>query len=157
MDLDNVPEHARPGLLAMNANKPLAHLSKENKPAFARSIADRYLDGEEIADIAVEYKVTTPRLYQLLVEGDSDAWRSAQSAKALQAFQVTLDAMNASEDGLSLARAREAHKSAQWQLEKLLRRLYGEDKTAVNINAAGQVAIQVVSYSESQRTIEDKS
>lgn len=147
--MDNVPAHAKAGLAVMNANKPLAYLTKETKPAFARALADRYVDGEEIADLATEFQVTTPRLYQLLVEGDSDAWRSAQSAKALQAFQETLQAMNASEDGLSLARAREAHKSAQWQLEKLLRRLYGDDKTAVNINAAGQVNIQIVDYSQS--------
>ncbi|MCR4298098.1 MAG: hypothetical protein NUV75_04985, partial [Gallionella sp.] len=137
----------RAGLLAMNAGKPLAHLTDTTRPVFARMLASRYLDGEDIASLAVEYDVTRDRLYQILVEGDSDAWRSAQSAKALTAFQDTKEQLESAPDGLSLARARELHKSAQWQLEKLLRRLYGDDKTAINVNAAGQVSIQIVSYS----------
>jgi len=151
--LANVPAHARAGLTKMNAGKPLAHLTDKTRPDFAREIASRYLDGEEIGDMATEYGVTRDRLYQILVEGDQDAWRSAQSAKALGAFQDTLKELHAAPDGLSLARARETHRSAQWQLEKLLRRLYGDDKTAINVNAAGQVSIQIVDYS-AQRTIE---
>ena len=132
----------------MNAGKPLAHLTKETKPQFARDIVERYLDGEEIADLARELHVTSDRLYQLLIEGDSESWRSAQAAKALNSFFTTRAEMKQSQDGLGFARAREGHKSAQWELEKVLRRIYGDDKTAINVNAAGNVQIQVVSFSE---------
>jgi hypothetical protein len=36
-------------------------------------------------------------------------------------------------DALSLARAREKVRSAQWELERLLRRLYGQDRE-INVN-----------------------
>ena len=139
-------EHWQNGLQAMNQNKPLAHLNKETRPIFARSVLNRYLDGEDMQDIAKEFGIKRARLYQIIVEGDSEAWREAQSAKALQAFEDTLQALHDASDGLELARARETHKSAQWQLEKLLRRLYGDDKAAISINAAGNVSIAVVSY-----------
>ena len=148
MDLSNVPEHTKVGLLAMNSQDPLSHLSAKTRPDFARSIVSRYLDGEEIEDMASTIGVTPGRLYQILIEGDSEAWRSAQASKALEAFRSTFKELEGATNGLMLARARETHKSAQWQLEKLLRRLYGDDKTAINVNAAGNVTIQVVSFSD---------
>lgn len=144
--IDHVPPNARAGLIAMNVGKPLAHLTDATRPAFARTVCSRYLDGEQMQNLADEFGVTRMRMYQILIEGDSDAWRSAQSSKALALFEDTLAELNAAPDGLSLARARETHKSAQWQLEKLLRRLYGDDKTAIQINAEGQVSVQIVSF-----------
>lgn len=149
-DLSHVPERARPGLQAMNSGKPIGMISQQEKKELVASWIARYIDGEEIQTLANELGLTRPRLYQLLTEIDADSWRSAQSAKALTKFEDTLAALNSASDGLTLARAREAHKSAQWELERLLRRLYGEDKSQINVSGEG-ITIQLVSFAEQQK------
>lgn len=96
----HVPAHCRAGLAAAHAGLPLAHLTDQTRPAFAASVCERYLDGEEICDIAAQYGVTRHRLYQILLAGDADAWRSAQAARALAAYQDTMEEMRVAPDAL---------------------------------------------------------
>jgi hypothetical protein len=114
----------------MNANTALA---KIDKPSLARECIERYLDGTELAEIALEYAVSRPRLYQILTEHAEPQWKSAQAAFALHEYELAETGLRTAPDGLELARAREQVKSAQWKLERVLRRIYGQDATSINI------------------------
>ena len=153
MDLDNVPEHARPGLLAMNAT---ARLPEEQKKLAADAI-DLMREGMLLGQIAERLGCSTGRVSQLVMDFYPEEWKKAKTAanmiryeKAQQEFDNDgTDPEKGSLDGLKLAYARERAKFAHIMLQATRRDMFDlSDKTAVNINAAGQVAIQVVSYSE---------
>ena len=112
-----------------------------DKPAVAQSAIVRYLNGEDATKIAETHQITRQRLYQVMSETDPEGWRQAQAARALAEFDRTYEAMRDASDPLSLARAREMHKSAQWVMERLLRKLYGDTKqddrgVSITVNVA---------------------
>jgi hypothetical protein len=104
-------------------------------------ILQRYLADESIEGIAKEYGVTRVAMNQLLLHKATEEWKSAQIARA----QVRLERAREDRDrikqrlskktdkaaretlALSLARVRDDERSAQWELEKLYRRIYGQD------------------------------
>ena len=133
-DLTNCPDRCKPGVLAMTKDKPLAHLDKEGKIALVNSVFERYQDGAEIVELAAEVGISHQRMYRMLIETNAEQWKAVQSSRALVQFQETYEELSAANDAVAIARAREKHRSAQWQLEKLLRRLYGDDKALININ-----------------------
>jgi chromosome segregation ATPase len=112
-----------------------------------QAIIDRYLSDEPTAEIAKSYNITTQRLSQWLIASDEKAWHSAQVARAMaakddandqyQSLKAQIGELRGIEDQneferqkaalqLSLSLARERVKSAQWELERLLSRLYGQ-------------------------------
>lgn len=131
MDLSSVPAHARAGLLAMNAGNPLANLDPKT---VCMDVIARYMDGESISKIADGYGLkSTERLYQLLVEHAEDHWKRATTARALARHDTAIRTMEQATDGLSLSRGREVARTAQWELERVCRRIYGTDPPQVNI------------------------
>ena len=92
-----------------------------------RPVLERYLEGEELADIAADYQVHPKALnYHLLKDHVREAWRNAQVAVSLAEKQEAEAVLRAAPDALSLARAREILRSAQWDLERLEGRLFGQ-------------------------------
>ena len=56
------------------------------------------------------------------------AWKQVQVGRALDRLARAEAAMDASSDGFALAKSEKVIKSCQWQLERLFRELYGEDR-----------------------------
>jgi hypothetical protein len=67
-------------------------------------------------------------LYALLVSQHPDAWKQIQVARALDRLAKAEAQMDASTDGFTLAKAEKILKSCHWQLERLFRELYAEDR-----------------------------
>ena len=104
-------------------------LGKNFKP---HDVLRRYLQGEEIADIAKSLNVHPKALnYHLLKEGIREQWREAQVAVSLAELQEAKQVVRDSPDALSLARAREQLRSAQWDLERLETRLFSQKQEIV--------------------------
>lgn len=131
MDSPDIPEHTKAGLAVMNANAPLAHI--KDKAEFANNIISKYLDGLELTDQAKEYGVTNKRLYQILLDNAPETWKSAQAAKAFDHYENAERQLREASDGLELARARELVRSAQWQLERVLSRIYGQKQEVSHV------------------------
>lgn len=93
-----------------------------------KGIIARYLGDERSADIAASLGVTRSALNQWLLRTCEDDWKEAQVSRALTRKEKAEDAMEDATDPLQLAKARELLKSAQWELERVCRRIYGEDK-----------------------------
>ena len=132
----------------------LRELPVEVRRQMAFEILNRYCDGEEVRAMSKDYGVSHVTLYSLLFQLFEDDWRDAQIARALAGYddgQAELSSIkrriNAAKDVLEVARLRELTKltevqlkSSQWTLEKLLRRLYGNDVPTVG---AGTIQINI--------------
>jgi hypothetical protein len=79
-------------------------------------------------------------LYALVVEHAEDQWRSVQAASALARLESATEGLESAGDFLELGRARERLATARWELERTLRRLYGDSKQQ---DSAGAVNIQI--------------
>lgn len=104
-----------------------------------RTVIERFINDEKLADIAQSLNISHSALNMALLEYAEDDWRRAQIARALTKLELATDEREQASDVLSLARARDAEKSAQWQLERLLRRLYGQEAPA----STAQVVVMI--------------
>ena len=116
------PRNWEKGLAVMNQGKPLQGKNK----AFAVEVLQRYLSDESTKEIAASLNITRQALGAWLLQIAEDEWVAAQVARAVARKEKADEDMEVAADGLALARAREQLKSAQWDLEKLFRRLYGD-------------------------------
>jgi hypothetical protein len=124
------------------------------READPKSILARYLSDESTKDIAATYGVTRQALGKYLLGAAESEWKEAQVARAIarkEAAEDELDRIRVElrpEDGkqvadvdVSLARmklAEKALKAAQWDLERVCRRIYGQDQP---IDVAGRISI----------------
>jgi len=88
----------------------------------------RYLSDETSYSIAESHGVTVQALSKWLISHAEQEWKDAQVARAIARKDRAEDALAAAHDPLSLAKARELLKAAQWDLERVCKRIYGEDK-----------------------------
>lgn len=128
------------------AKRPLNTLPLDERTRIAESVLDRYINGEQVAAIAPEYGVSDVTIYALLLREHQGAWRDIQTARALARLEFNQDELKTAPDALSLARAREGVRSAQWELERLLNRLYGQQQQQIAIKTDGPVSISIVSF-----------
>lgn len=88
--------------------------------------------------MAVQFSLSDVTCYALLLREHEAEWKEAQKARAMARLERAQHELKTAPDALSLARAREEVRAAQWELERLLRRLYGQDAPqqaqAVQIN-----------------------
>lgn len=98
-----------------------------------KQILLRYLTDESTEIIAKDYGVTRQALGQYLLRHAEEDWKEAQVARAIARKEKAEDAMEVAEDPLALAKARELLKAAQWDLERVCKRIYGQDHN-LNLN-----------------------
>lgn len=96
-----------------------------------RQILNRYLSDESTSVIAADYGVTRQALGQYLLRHAEEDWKEAQVARAIARKEKAEDSIESATDPLQLAKARELLKAAQWDLERVCRRIYGQE---VNLN-----------------------
>jgi hypothetical protein len=134
--------------------RPMPHLDDTGRTAIADQILARYLAGEEIAVIAQDYQISNVTAYALLVSCREETWKDIAVARALSRYAAAereLDTvrrrLEAANDPLELGKVRELirlseaqMKGASWQLEKLYRRLFGQD---VPQTGSGMIQINI--------------
>lgn len=108
------------------------------KAADPKDVIDRVLNEESTKDIAASYGVTRSALNQwLLIHAESE-WKAAQYIRAAKRKDEAEEELETAQDALALARAREKLRAAQWDLERVCRRIYGQDappaSSSVQIN-----------------------
>lgn len=104
------------------------------------NVISRYLAGETTTKIAAELGVTRQGLDYHLRRNHESEFKNAQVILALERKQLADEAMETACDALALARAREQLKSAQWDLERVCRRIYGQDQP---VTSTGLVTINI--------------
>lgn len=134
------------------------------RDADPKTILARYLSDESTKDIASSYGITRQALGQYLLKVAEDEWKQAQVARAIARKEDAEDALDAVRTRLesaeqidrdrltlSLAHARESLKAAQWDLERICRRIYGQD---VSPEQLGRISITLNIGGASQKVIE---
>ena len=109
------------------SKRPLNNFSQEERTQIAHTVLERYMAGEQVAAMAGEFGTSDVTIYALLLREHEEAWAEVQKARALARLERAQSDLEVAPDAISLARAREQVRSAQWELERLLRRLYGQE------------------------------
>lgn len=99
-----------------------------------KQILLRYLSDESTTTIAADHGVTRQALVQYLLRNAEEDWKDAQVARAIARKEKAEDDLSEARDPLELAKARELLKSAQWDLERVCKRIYGIDRAELNLN-----------------------
>jgi len=92
-----------------------------------KDILDRYLGEENSTQIVKSLGVTKAALSYFMLKHAEDQWKDAQLVKALIRKEAAETKLETADNSLDLARGRELLKAAQWDLERVCRRIYGQD------------------------------
>jgi len=139
------------------AKRPFHNVPAERREQIARELLTGYAQGREVAEMAKDYGVSDVTAYALLIRDHETEWKQAQEGRAVaKRDRATKDLLDLREqlweaekahDALSLARIREQvrlaeiqAKRAEWELERVFRRIYGEEKDASD---ASRIAINI--------------
>lgn len=90
-------------------------------------ILARYLAEETSTEIAKSLGVTKAALSYFMLKHAENEWKDAQVVKALTRKELAEQRLETADNPLDLARGRELLKAAQWDLERVCRRIYGQD------------------------------
>jgi len=125
----------------------LSQMPAEQRSAILSDSIARYGRGESVYAIAAELGIEHTTLYRHLVKHHEQDWISAKKSRALAEIEEGEEELKNAADPLALTRARERIRAAQWQLERLYRKVYGQDQPAthsapvqININLRGASA-----------------
>jgi len=110
---------------------PLANLDP-------KAILERYLAGESSTEIAKAFGVTKQAMSLFLLTKAEDDWKAAQLVKAIERKDRADELIETADNALDLSRGREMLRSAQWDLERVCRRIYAQEAPV------SQQAVQVV-------------
>lgn len=101
----------------------------------------QYLDGKETDEIAKKLGVSKDRLVYYLASRTPEQWMQIQLARSLKRYEAAEKDLDDARDTVAINKAVSKIKSAQWILERVCRRVYGEVKkeepqvpVVVNIN-----------------------
>jgi predicted transcriptional regulator len=104
----------------------------------------RYDAGELIEKVAKDLKITHQAAYKSLLKYCQEDWKDSQVARALAEYERAKNKVaeigrrkrtekyDAQNDQVALACAREELRSAQWELERLCNRLFGNKQEVTN-------------------------
>lgn len=105
------------------ANKAVARIK-----ASPNEILERYLAGETSTQIAETMGVTRAALSFYLLKHAEEQWKDAQVVKAIRRKEDAEVSLDDAKDVFEVSKAREILKSAQWDLERICRRIYGQEQ-----------------------------
>ena len=100
-----------------------------------KEVLRRFLAEETGSQIAQSLGVTRAALSHFMIKHAEQEWKDAQVAKALIRKERAEDLLETADNALDLTRAREQLRSAQWDLERVCRRIYGQDAPPQGVNA----------------------
>ena len=121
--------------------RPLYHLIKQD-PTVIERILTRSLNGEKLRDIAEEYGVTKQSLQAQIIKHAPDDWRDTQAARSMVAYEEARDQLEKPLGLPDIARINNMVKARQWELERLIPRLFG-NKQEVTVTHRSDLAERI--------------
>ena len=149
---EGIPRGRRP----MKAGKP----TKPSHPADCgtwkipegldpQEVIRQYLTESKTSGIARQYGLSRHALTDWLLQTVPEDWKKAQRIRALVMKDDGQEKIYSARDALSLARAREITRSAQFDLQALDPD-YRPQQAQINVAANGPVQVQIVSFAQQQ-------
>ena len=112
-----------------------------------QSVLERYMAGETTNTIAKDYGVTRQGLSWWLRSIAEEDWKQAQVIQALERKDKAEEGLDTANDALSLARAREQLRGAQWELERVYNKIYAQ-KQELTGKDGGPLQVQIVRFGQ---------
>lgn len=125
---------------------PIRALPEQERGKLLDAILDHYENGTSIYEIANALGVDNATLYRQLIKHRLEDWKEVRSARYHSLIEEAEKTMKEAPDVLAVTRAREQLANARWMLERLQRRIYGQDAPTagnavqININLRRQEA-----------------
>ena len=123
--LPELPEHYN----------PIRALKETDRNALLDAILSHYEAGASIYALAEQLGVTNGAIYRQLIKHRPDDWKEISAARYQTIIERAEEQLKNSSDALSVTRAREELANAKWMLERLQRRIYGQDAPPAGTNA----------------------
>lgn len=130
---------------------PIKSLSAAEQVALVDAILSHYENGRSIYDLAQELGVNDATLYRALKKHRLEDWKEVASARYESEIADAEKELKEARDPLAVTRARERIASARWKLERIDRRIYGQDAPA----AGSAVQININLRRENAATAQD--
>lgn len=133
----------------------LASLPAEQLKSILNDVLESYGSGASIYAIAADMGIEHTTLYRQLLKHREGDWVEAKRSRALAELEDAEEELKRAPDGLALSRARERVRAAQWQLERLMRRIYGQDQ---HQDSTGRVSItlNIGAVQQSEKIVSDQ-
>lgn len=137
------------------STRPLGALPAERRAEICHEVLTAYAMGKQVRELAPAYGVSDVTLYALLLREQPEQWKAVQTARALARLEHYQHEMQTADDQISLARARELVRAAQFELERLLAKFYGPKQEVTHHHRGDlEAAIQAAERRERARLIE---
>jgi AcrR family transcriptional regulator len=117
------------GAMITNSGKsPIASLPPEERKQLLEYVMQRAYQDMRLKDVAAELGVARTSLNQALLKYCAEDWQEMQVARSMTVLEDAEQDLETADSMHAVSRAGHRLRAAQWQLEKLHRRLYGEEK-----------------------------
>jgi DNA-binding MurR/RpiR family transcriptional regulator len=141
-DTPNLPATIQTALQALpelpRHYNPIRALPESDRGQLLDTILAHYECGTSIYDLAEKLGVDNATLYRQLVKHRPDEWQEVRGARYHSQIEEAEKSLKEAADPLAVTRAREQLANARWMLERLQRKIYGQDAgqsvAAVQIN-----------------------
>lgn len=136
---------------------PIKSLPETERGALLDAVLAHYENGISIYQIAATLGVDNATIYRQLIKHREQDWKEVRSARYHSQIEEAEKQMKEATDPLAVTRAREQLANARWMLERLQRRIYGQDapqnhsQVQININLRRESENRVVSDQEVTR------
>ena len=117
--------------------------SEVERIEYCKSLVVRLTNGETCAQVADSLGVHQAALNQWLLKYAEDDWRMAQIANALVRVDSADADFSSASDMLEIARTREQQISARWKLERLCKRLFGNQPEQISSGTAVNITLNL--------------
>lgn len=106
---------------------PIKSLPEADRDALLDTILAHYENGASIYALAEKLGVDNASIYRQLIKHRLEDWKEVRSARYHSLIEEAEKDMKEARDPLTVTRAREQLANARWMLERLQRRIYGQD------------------------------
>ena len=124
---DELTPQQRGAMITHSGKSPIASLAEPDRKALLQYVIQRAMQDKRIKDVADEIGVHRTALNAALLKYCQEDWQEAQVARAMMVVEDAEEELETAADMPAISRARERLRSAQWQLERLHRRLFGQE------------------------------
>ena len=121
---------------------PIRALPESDRSKLLDTVLAQYECGASIYDLAEQLSVNNTSIYRQLIKYRPDDWIEISAARAHAKVEQAAKALESAADTVAVARAREQLAHQRWMLERLNRRIYGQDAPQ-SANAALQININL--------------
>jgi transposase-like protein len=110
---------------------PIKALTEIQRFELVDAILSHYENGASIYDLAEKLGVNNATLYRALKKYRLEDWKEIASARYEAEIEDSEKELKSAADMLAVTRARERMAAARWKLERIDRKIYGQDQPAV--------------------------